>query len=316
MDMPEILNLLALAITLFLIAFTAIRDSRRFSVSYIIVSIFGLAFYLLFLTTMPFLVMVLSTISVKYLYSKIFYYFTPVLFVIGIALILLRVDLLTWGIFDLSIGIGTSISLLTDKQSWGHIAANNKSKGSDVSKEVNRDFIQVGAGIVILILLFTMGQKEFRMTLSMAIFPLYIIGNYYSLAPETKMGKTLNSFERPMTPLGLGAIWFAAGILIALGIVNSISILAIIIFVTTIGDSLATIFGSLLKSPKLPYNRKKSIAGFLAIFLFSGIFGFVLIGTYGVVIALLSAVLESLSLHPLDDNFVLPVVLGVISYVV
>ena len=316
MELLEILNLLALAVSLLLISITMIRDSSRFFVSYAVVAFFGVIFYLMFSTSMPFLVMVLSVISVKYLYSRIFFYFTPVLFVIGIGLIVMKADLLIWGVFDLSVGIGTAVSLLTDKQSREHIAANDKSKGANVEKELNRDLVQVCAGIVILILLFTMSQKEFKITLSMAIFPLYMIGNYYSMAPETRLGKTLNSFERPMTPLGLGAIWFAAGILIALGIVNSIAILAIIILVTTIGDSLATIFGSLVKSPKLPYNRKKSVAGFLAIFLFSGFFGFYLIGLEGVGIALLSAVLESLSLHPLDDNFILPVVIGALSFVV
>ncbi len=316
MGLLEILNSVALVTSLLFIAFTMSRDPRRFAISYLIISVFGLLFFLLFTTTMPFLVMVLSVISVKYLYSRIFYYFTPVLFIIGIALIVMRVDLLIWAIFDLSVGIGISTSLFSDKQSRERIAANNKSKGADVKKEVDRDLIQVGAGIIILMLLFTMNQKEFRMTLSMAIFPLYMIGNYYSMAPDTKLGKTLNFFERPTTPLGLGAIWFAAGILIALGIVNSVSILAIIIFVTTIGDSLATIFGSLVKSPKLPYNRKKSLAGFMAIFLFSGAFGFVLIGWQGLAIALLSAVVESISLHPLDDNFILPVILGAFSYVV
>lgn len=316
MELLEILNLLALGASVLLIALTLRMDARRFLIAYATVAIFGLVFYLLFYTAMPFLVMVLSIISVKYLYSKIFFYFTPALFIIGIGLVVMRVDLLIWAIFDISVGIGISASMFTDRQSMEHISANNKSKGTDVQKEVNRDFIQIGAGIVILILLFTMGQKEFRMTLSMAVFPLYMIGNYYSMVPGTKLGKTLNSFERPMTPLGLGAIWFAAGILIALGIVNSISFLAIIIFVTTIGDSLATIFGSLVKSPKLPYNRKKSVAGFLAIFIFSGIFGFALIGLQGVGIAFLSAVLESISMHPLDDNFILPVILGAISYVV
>ena len=316
MELLETLNLVALSFSLIFMAVTAVRDARRFAVSYVIVTLLGIVFYLLFTTTMPFLVMVLSAISVKYLYTRVFYYFTPVLFIIGIALIILRVDLLVWGLFDLSVGIGTAISLFTDEQSRGHIVANNNSKGTDVEKEVNRDLIQVGAGIVILILLFTMGQKEFRMTMSMAIFPLYLIGNYYSMAPETKLGKTLNSFERPKTPLGLGAIWFAAGILIALGIVNSNSMLALIIFVTTIGDSLATIFGSKLKSPKLPYNRKKSLAGFMAIFVFSSIFAFALIGFEGVGIALLSAILESISLHLLDDNFILPVVLSGLSYLI
>lgn len=311
-----ILNISALAAAIVLSAFTLYRDPQRFAMSYAILVPFCAFFYLAFGTAMPAVVMVISVISAKYLYSRIFFYFAPLLFIIGGTLIFVDAGNIIWAIFDLSIGLGTSIGLLTDKQSMGNVSANDKSKGISKTKEVDRDLLQIASGIVILAILYGMGQNDFRITLSLAVVPIYIIGNYYSLFPSSKIGKTLSFFERPMTPLGLGAIWFAAGILIALGVVESTPLLAIIVFTTTIGDPLATIFGSVIQSPKLPYNHKKSIAGFLGIFLFSGAFGFIVIGYMGIGIALLAAFVESLSFHPLDDNFILPVVLGAISAVV
>lgn len=311
-----ILNIIALSAAVLLAGFTLFRDAQRFAMSYAVIIPFSAFFYFTFGTTMPGLVMVISIISAKYLYSRIFFYFAPLLLVIGGSLILLRVTMPMWAVFDLSIGIGTSTGLLSDKQSMKHIRANDNSKGTSQKKEVHRDLIQMSGGIIILALLYGMGQTDFRITLSLVVVPLYLFGNYYSMFPHSKIGRTLTFFERPTTPLGLGAIWFAAGILIAIGVVNSTQLLAIIVFVTSIGDPLATICGSLIKSPKLPYNSRKSIAGFLGIFLFSGIFGYFVIGYTGVAIALLSAFVESLSFHPLDDNFILPVILGAISYVV
>ena len=313
---PDILNIAAIAIAGAFAAVTLQRDVQRFALSFAVCVPIGSFLYFAYGTTMPLLVMVLSIISAKYLYSRIFFFFAPFILAIGAILIYFGVGTIMWAVFDVSIGIGTALALLSDKQSMKHVSANNVSKGVSRKKEVSRDMVQIAGGITILALLFTMGQTDFRIALSLSVIPLYMFGTYYSLFPDSRIGRTLSFFERPMTPLGLGAIWFAAGIMIAIGLVDSSRMLAIIVFVTTIGDPLATIFGSLIKSPKLPYNRKKSVAGFMGIFIFSGIFGYFLIGYAGVGVALVSAFVESISIHPLDDNFILPVILGAISYVV
>lgn len=313
---PDTQNLVILALTTILVAATLQRDFRRFALSYAICIPAGILLVYLFNTSVPVLVIVLSVVSAKYLYSNSFFAFAPFIFVTGAFLMLNNAPNIQWEIFDISIGLGTSVSLITDRESLGRVSANNNSKGKSKAKEISRDLVQIAAGLLILILLLGMGQDNFRMTIGLAIVPLYIFGNYYSMFPQSTVGRTLSFFERPMTPLGLGAIWFAAGISISIGLVQSTAMLALIVFVTTIGDPLATIFGSMIKSPKLPYNRKKSLAGFMGIFIFSAIFGYFLLGFTGIGVALFSAVLESISFHPLDDNFILPVVLGAISYVV
>ncbi|MEM0159091.1 MAG: dolichol kinase, partial [Thermoplasmataceae archaeon] len=155
-----------------------------------------------------------------------------------------------------------------------------------------------------------------RIVITMLIIPLYVIGNYYAINSSNTIGRTLFYFERPMTPLGLGAIWFSAGLLIAAGTVTTTAMLATVVFISTIGDPLATIVGSNIKSPRLPYNKRKSIAGFSAILISSALFAYFMVGAYGISLGVLSAVLESLSLHPIDDNFLVPTVLSIAARMV
>jgi dolichol kinase len=161
-----------------------------------------------------------------------------------------------------------------------------------------------------------MGEGHGRIAITMAVFPFYIIGNYYALFPASTIAKTLFSLERQSSPLGMGAIWFAAGMLIAMGIVDSTHVLAVIIFATTIGDPMATLFGIKIRSPRIPYNRRKSVSGFMAIFVFSGIFGYFMIGFAGLGIGIISAVVESMAYYPFDDNFILPVILGAVGSII
>lgn len=313
---PDVQNLLTISISVVLVAFALVRDFQRFIASYAVIAPIAIFVSFEFNTLVPIIVIVLSVISAKYLYSRLFFIFSPLLLAIGVIYIYAEVGNILWAIYDISFGIGTAVALLTDKQSMEKVSVNNHSKGTSRKKEISRDLLQIVGGALILWLLFSVGQANFRIAISLAVPPLYIFGNYYSIFPETRIGRTLSFFERPMTPLGLGAIWFAAGILIAIGIVQSSAMLAVIVFVATIGDPAATISGTLLRSPKLPYNKKKSVAGFLGMFILSGIFAYFVIGYVGIGVALLSAILESISFHPLDDNFILPVILGAISYIV
>lgn len=311
-----LLNLVALIAAIFFSGISLLKGKERFVVPYALILPISIYLFLTYGTAMPALVMVLSVISTKFLYSRLFFFFGMVILVISVILEILQVSQGMWRIFDLSIGIGISLALITDKQSLHYVNLNDQSKGTDRGRELRRDMIQILAGLVLLVILYYIGQNNSRVAISLVVIMLYMFGNYYSLFPDTRIGKTLAYFERPTTPLGMGAIWFAAGMMIAFGIVQSLPILVLIVFVTTIGDPLATLFGSTIKSPKLLYNRKKSLAGFMGMFVFSAIFGYALMGFMGVGLSFISAIVESLSLHPLDDNFALPVVIGAISLLI
>jgi dolichol kinase len=70
------------------------------------------------------------------------------------------------------------------------------------------------------------------------------------------------------------------------------------------GDSAATIFGILGTHP-LPYNRRKTMEGSLAFFIFS-LTAFLFVGWMGIALAAITAIVESLA-TPVDDNLLIPV---------
>lgn len=84
------------------------------------------------------------------------------------------------------------------------------------------------------------------------------------------------------------------------------------IFVLAIADAAATLIGSLFRSPRLPYNRRKSVLGSLAFFLGSVlVLSFANPGLGVFFIAFLLTALESFDYREipfLDDNLVVPVV--------
>jgi dolichol kinase len=314
--MLNLLELAALISAISLSLFTLVKWPGRFWIAYLVGLAFSGAVFLLFHTFMPALAFVIAVISARALYTRRFFFIMPLLLIIGVALYALRVRAVDWELFDMAVGLGTAVSLLSDRESLHYTADNDKSKGSDRHREITRDLVQIGGGIAMILLVLIMGEGHGRIAITMAVFPFYLVGNYYSLFPTGTIAKTLLSLERKSTPLGMGAIWFAAGMLMAMGMVHSTHVLAVIIFATTIGDPMATLFGIRIRSPRIPYNRRKSVAGFMAIFIFSGIFGYFMIGPAGLGIGIISAVVESMAYYPFDDNLILPVILGAVGSVI
>ncbi len=96
--------------------------------------------------------------------------------------------------------------------------------------------------------------------------------------------------------------------------------------IMAIGDGMASVFGTAMGSAKLPWNRKKSWAGSIAMFLFGaaaapglawwtsrGEIDFAHIAIVLCVISFVSAVVESLD-SPLDDNISVPIGGGLLLY--
>ncbi len=302
--MLSLLEFVALISAIILSLLTLLKWPGRFWIAYLVGLVFSIPVFLLFHTFMPAIVFVIAVISARVLYTRRFFFVMPFLLIIGGVLYALRVQALDWELFDIAVGLGTAVSLLSDKNSLHYAADNDRSKGNDKHREITRDIVQIGAGVAMILLVLTMGEGHGRIAITMAGFP------------ASTIAKTLFSLERESSPLGMGAIWFAAGMLIALGMVDSTHVLAVIIFATTIGDSMATLFGIRIRSPRIPYNRRKSVAGFMAIFAFSGIFGYFMIGYAGLGIGVISAVVESVAYYPFDDNFILPVILGAVGSII
>lgn len=112
-------------------------------------------------------------------------------------------------------------------------------------------------------------------------------------------------FERDSAKFsGYGAFWYVVGALILALLINNEGQIIAALISLAFGDSAATIIGMRSKHP-LPFNKKKTIEGSLAFFIFSlpSIF---LLGGLGISLAFFLAIIEGLSL-PSDDNLAIPV---------
>ncbi|VVC71983.1 Uncharacterised protein [uncultured archaeon] len=101
---------------------------------------------------------------------------------------------------------------------------------------------------------------------------------------------------------------YSAGTLLALTFLASNPSEALaVVAVLAWGDGMATIAGRLYPhGPKLPFNRKKSFAGTLALAAFGFDASFPFVGFWALPLALICALVESAGL-PVDDNLLIPV---------
>lgn len=171
-------------------------------------------------------------------------------------------------------------------------------------KEVDRDIMQIAIGIVVLLVMIVSGAYAY------IVFALMIIGiafcSHIASSGEGEIYNRLLKLERSGTEFGRGALHIAAGAAILIGF-GATNVAMFGIAVLFFADALATIIGiRLYKSKRMPHNKRKSFAGTIAFFITAAIFGFVLIGIYGIIIALALAVIESID-FPVDDNIIVPI---------
>ncbi len=190
------------------------------------------------------------------------------------------------------------------------------SKRMNVDIERKRDIAQVVLGFgFIASFLFVPGEYV-RLALMLAILVFSFVGNYSSSNRKSTLSKVLYSFEREDAILGQGAMWLAAGALVALSFLNDRGLAAVLIAIF-LGDAVATLVGTSLGKPRLPYNKDKSVPGTVAYFLVTAVAAFPIIGYPALPIALVAALVESKPKH-IDDNLdtavILTILLSILGY--
>lgn len=255
----------------------------------------------------------LSLISATYLYSKYFYVpFSVNILVVVFGGLIYNTDL-AWISVDIAVSVATILTMLTDGRMKNFTYNNDNSRGKTRTIEISRDYLQASSGILVMALIFMAGLQNSREVITVLILILYAVGNYYSINQSGFLGNFLGSFERDNTPLGIGAIWFAAGVLFAYAIIQDIQVLLVVTFILMVGDSVATIVGTRVKSFPLFYNRRKSFAGLMGMFVVSAIFGYFVIGPLAILYAAVGSFVESIAKYPLDDNYLIPLILAAMS---
>lgn len=197
--------------------------------------------------------------------------------------------------------IGTILGLL-----YREFVMNPKREKPDArrnkKREINRDLIQIGLGIVLVVVLVLFPYFESVSIIFGLIVLAYTTNNLLANLRLSPVYRRAVDLERANVTYGLGATYLATSTALVMGFTHSANLMLFGIVILFFADSVATIIGvSKRGAMSLPYNRYKTIVGTLAFFIVAAIAGYFLIGLYGVLFALILAFIESLNLS-LDDN--------------
>lgn len=169
--------------------------------------------------------------------------------------------------------------------------------------EMKRDLIQMALGLAVLVVMLVWQQGYFYI-MFWVILVAYLFNNLISKTGSAF--RWLSRFERRDAEFGLGAMHLAAGAAILLGFADY-RLALFGIFPLFFGDALATMTGiSFYRSRKLPHNRRKSYAGTISFFIAVAAPGVIILGIWGVLLAAVLALVESIEL-PVDDNTTVPI---------
>jgi len=228
----------------------------------------------------------------------------------GFFLVLLGMTSIVLASVNLNINIVAQAMLFGLISEFHQIKFNKNSK-SNSEVETKRDIVQIAIGSIILILFYSLKTSYAEFSILMLIMLGYLTINYGAANKGTKIAKYMKTLERNFTKFGQGAAWLALGALATISFVLDTRYIMIIFFAIFIGDSLATIIGIKFGKRKLPYNKKKSIAGSVAYFASVSVLPFLLYGIFAIPLAIVATVAETLPIK-LDDNFSVPAVLIII----
>jgi dolichol kinase len=124
----------------------------------------------------------------------------------------------------------------------------------------------------------------------------------------------LDRFERRGVMPGEGSMYYALGVLFALGLLRNNSAEAIsVVLILALGDSIATYIGRYYGKHELPWNHDKTIEGSLG-FAAGAICSLLISPTPITILAVISSTaIESLPVR-MDDNIILPITSSLIYY--
>ena len=176
-----------------------------------------------------------------------------------------------------------------------------KKQKNEKKNELRRNAVQIVAGVFLISVFYILKSSIADAVLFWFVIIGSIFGNYALINKSGKVSKFINSFERSETTLGSGARWLAIGSLATASFLTGNAVLAVFSAIF-IADSLSTLFGISVKTPKLPYNHNKSTGGTAVYFLTVLAISYAFIGPLAVLLAIVSSLFESQPYH-IDDNF-------------
>ncbi|MGC8648754.1 MAG: hypothetical protein ACP5UN_00845 [Candidatus Micrarchaeia archaeon] len=188
-----------------------------------------------------------------------------------------------------------------------------KHKSTDKVLETKRDVIHILLGVIIISVFFIF-KLHTAIYITMAFIFLGYLYNGIVYDSKNKLYKALINFEREYSLYGLGALYLGVGTALLIGFIHNFYFLMVGFIALFFADPLATIIGMNIKSPKLIYNKNKSIIGSFSFFAVVSILSYYFIGLYALAFGLILAFVESLD-TPIDDNIAIALAM-IILYII
>lgn len=256
----------------------------------------------------------LTVLLVNGTYTKRYYVFLSAILldIAGLAYF----DLSQYTHLLLAVSVAAIIAVAFSKRLKSGVIENELKKGRHPNVERNRDLFQLVAGILVLTMLYSFSREVSFFVILLAGFGLLTLGNIALTTGSNRLRGFFYSMERPEVTLGIGPIMIAGGTLFAMALIQSQSLLVVIVFTVIIGDALASLVGIRYPLKMLPYNRRKSIGGLLAMAISSLVFAGLATGFsswYILLFPIVGSIVESVTVSPLDDNLTVPFSLVVLA---
>ncbi len=210
--------------------------------------------------------------------------------------------------------IGTTAGMSYRLRRAAILKESRKRSGKKI--EVNRDFMQIGLGMVIFAIFALIGQSTATYLLIGLILLGYMYNNILGSIGDGKVYRLFSSLERLNITYGLGALYLAIGMSLIIGFISSIHFILIGIIALFFADSAATIVGLCAKGPRLFYNKGKTWSGVMAFFLTVAVIGYPVIGEFSLLFAFGLALVESIDFKHLDDNITIALIMILMYYLV
>jgi len=181
--------------------------------------------------------------------------------------------------------------------------------------EMSRQAVHVSIGLLLCLMIRLLGiETTSYFVLAGTLVGLLIINVVLMGVRVPGIDKLLDRFEREGVMPGEGSMYYALGVLFALGLLRNNSAEAIaVILILALGDALATYIGRYYGKHKLPWNSDKTIEGSLGFTAGAMCSLLVLPVPITLLIVIISTAIESLPIG-LDDNITLPIAASLMYY--
>jgi len=174
--------------------------------------------------------------------------------------------------------------------------------------EIHRWIIHISFGVLVIIALTVLGSGRFEYVegalLATFVVGLWIVDQKLKKRNLPVVDYILEMLERPHAMPAYGAFWYGMGILLLLSFIRNMNYALAGIAVLALGDGASTLVG-MGGNTRLFYNKKKTLEGTAAFFVFSSLASYIFLGPTGIALSFFCSVAESID-WGVDDNFIIP----------